>query len=216
MNEIKVGIDLDGVCCNFTYSLSKLANRFFKSKIIKDNKKEILFWDFNKWYISDDKLNFLWKQIDKSDNFWIKLKLLNKTDWKQLKEFSKDKRFVIYFITFRKNGQNLYNQTLTWLIKKGFKNPQLIFAKKKVEVIKALNIKYFIDDHLETCQEVGNYYDSIRNGLCCLFDYKYNQSKEFDLKNYRTRVDSLGDFLEMIKEIECNTISNTIQTKKIK
>lgn len=192
---IKIGIDIDGVIANFMHHFSILSRNMYGEHLpILESEDEILNWDIHKFYpLTEEQIINVFDEINNMDTFWMQLNLIDVKNWIRFKDEFNNKEFEVYFITSRINGKNLHYQTVEWLTYNGWKNPQVIFANKKHDAINLLNIDYFIDDKLSTCEMCF-----IKTN-CKVFIYDYPHNKKTVYANLK-RLKNLGEFIDFIKQ----------------
>lgn len=200
---MKIGVDLDGVCCNFVLHFSKLYRKIYGNEYpLLIDKEQISDWDFKFTGLSDIQINGIFDRINFTNDFWYTIPTLDINNFKYFRD--KFNMSEVYFITSRKNGRNIFYQTIRWLEDKGWRYPQLILSNNKSDIIADLNIEYFIDDSGETCNEIlcnPKLYDNDRNYKVktCIMDYPHNRqgivSEEIGLIK---RVNNLREFTDYI------------------
>ena len=157
IETVEIGIDLDGVVANFAKAFSIYANKFYGCPII-NHEKEILLWDWEKWYpISKEQVRVVWKLICETDNFWKKLEVLDRSDFDYMRDSLQSlKRANIYFITTRveSKGESVKKQSEEWLRMNGWTNPTVIVCKEKGKMAALLDLDFFIDDKTENIVDV--------------------------------------------------------------
>jgi uncharacterized HAD superfamily protein len=195
-----LGVDLDGVVANYAFTFSQLLRELYGKTLPLVNEDDFgLDWDWAKWYpLTKEQIDGAYlEEMPKVENFWMKLKLMDEADWTYFKDQVQSlKKTNVYFITSRisTEGYSVVKQSQKWLIEKGFENPNVIVHNYKGPVVKALNIKAFIDDKFGNCADVLNNNGSncevyLRN---CNYNLSYNHPK---IK----RVNSLKEFIDSIK-----------------
>lgn len=151
---INVGIDLDGVCCNFAKRYSEVCRNLFGEKCpIIQNESEILGWVWYDWYpINKDEWNKAWDSIRSTHNFWTTLEPIQPNQFFYMRDRIMNEPYInTYFITAREPsvGLSIAKQSIEWLESNGWKNPQVLEIQKKGPAIQALGISHFIDDKTE-------------------------------------------------------------------
>jgi uncharacterized HAD superfamily protein len=159
LKTLEIGIDLDGVIANFAKKFSEHAQKLYGNRCpIIQHEKEILMWDWTKWYpVTDDEVHEIWTDICNTNNFWISLDVLDFEDFVYMRDtLLKLDRANIYFITTRVEsvGMSVKNQSEYWLRYNGWKNPTVIVCKQKGEIARLLDLDFFIDDKTENLVEV--------------------------------------------------------------
>jgi len=199
---INVGIDLDGVIFNFSKKFSEYCNKRFGDRcpIITD-RTVVTDWHWEKWYsITKEEINLVWKDVEASQNFWQKLPLINRHEFDALRisfnKYDRKTNIVTYFITARipSAGNNLHEQCINSLTQYHWKIPQVILSSEKGNIVKDLNIKYFIDDKAENCIDVNE-----KNPECKVYIMDAQYNKHLTSANIK-RTSSLYHFINDIEQ----------------
>ena len=165
-----LAIDLDGVCFNF--------NQAYHDKLIKvtgENKFPTDWvpssWDWDKAYgYSNDEIALTWDNIVADKLFWRKLKPIPEPNvFTRLNVLSNE--HAIYFLTNRL-GVGCKQQTERALYEVGINFPTVIIAADKLPVLKSIKANFFIDDKLETMNQVQA---GLKADHLYLIDAPYNQ-----------------------------------------
>lgn len=150
-NKLKLGIDLDDVCCAFLDKFRQVAfNAVGKPLPEQPNPDD---WAMTSWKFTPVELDLVWRQIKQTKNFWEHLGKCKGTE--NLKEAALD--YQIYFITNRPPtlGRTPEEQACNWLRHNyDIEYPQVIVSKSKGPVAQALELFAFIDDKVENCRDV--------------------------------------------------------------
>lgn len=162
-----IGFDLDGVC----YPWQEIVHAYCYSHNITTESNPKIFW--TKWKVEhEDILTDLVNITAFYDNGTPYTGLLN-----MLERLSE--KYNIYYITSRPS--NVEEITAKYLFAWGFPDFQnLIFTKDKPQVIKALDIKYYVEDRVELAVAMHPYTKVF------LVDKPYNES--FVVPNGMTRI----------------------------
>ena len=200
MDIINIGVDLDGVLLDFSIMFSKYCNKRFGERCpIVTDRTVVTDWDWEKWYhITKEEIKLVWKDIEASKNFWQKLPLINRHEFDALRtsfnKYDKKTNVVVYFITARSSsaGDNLHLQCINSLAQYHWKNPQIILSKEKGQIVKNLNIKYFIDDKVENCIDAKK-----KNPECNVYIMDASYNKHLTDTNIK-RTSSLYHFINDI------------------
>lgn len=185
---MKIGIDMDGVLCDFTNAARLLMVCLF-GKPTPD--KIQTSWNFESLGLTPHEEKRLWKHIDLTPNWWEdSIKRLPSTNLLELA----DKNHDLFFITNRKpsTGHSIVHQTKLWLVMNtGLFIPTVIVTKQKGRLAETLGLNYFIDDKPENCQDV---YSNSPNTKVYIQDATYNQGA----LPHISRANSLNHFLAEI------------------
>lgn len=185
---MRIGIDLDGVVCDFTNSARLLMLTLF-GKPASD--KVQTSWNFESLGLTPQEEKTLWQQIDRCPNWWRdSIKRLPHTNLLE----QVDQNHELFFITNRKPaaGWSIERQTKYWLLRyTSVYCPTVLVTKDKGEVAKALNLDYFIDDKPANCEDV---YSNSHKTIVYIQDAPYNQGEVPHLQ----RASSLNDFFNKI------------------
>lgn len=149
---MKIGIDLDGVVCDFMGSARVICKELFDKP---DDSLIQTGWGLDSLGINQEEENQMWNVIDTQNNWWLTL-----DDEPGTSELARVvEEHDVYFITNRKRGQgdSVEVQSGEWLYNHhGLMCPTVISIKNKGPLIAALGLDYFIDDrdkNLEACLE---------------------------------------------------------------
>lgn len=189
----RIGIDLDGVLCNFVSSFSaKLIGVTGQDKFQgKDLKDPTLYpcWDWPQTHgYTNQQCDDTWDQVKKDPWFWRCLGWLP-----GLKDLQAALPTLmdhdLYFITNRL-GIGCKRQSEEWLKDQGIKNPTVLISPHKGSICAALDIQAYIDDKL------GNI-ESVKFMSPCTHAYLLDQpwNREGRLSNMRV-VGSVKEFLQ--------------------
>jgi len=193
---IRLGIDIDGVICDFSREVSKMANRLF-------NKQLPLGYLPKNWNWSDvltaEEWKAIWKELMATEDFW--LHLIELPGARELHSFlAKNNDTQVYFITSRAQsvGQSTLMQTTQWLERRGlwprFDRSTVIVteASEKWKYLKALEIPWYLDDYLPTIVQVQSICEGTRG---VVFDAPYNQDGRGIPRFY-----SVAAYLQQVKD----------------
>ena len=147
-----IALDIDGCLANFNNSYAKRL-----VKVTGENRfptpLEIPCWDWDKHYgYTNEEIAATWDSIIADRLFWQKLDTLVEPDvFTRINVISKTN--PVYFITNRV-GLNCKQQTEKWLYEQGINYPTVLIAANKRPIIESLKIEFFVDDRLETMNEL--------------------------------------------------------------
>lgn len=199
-NIINVGVDLDGVCANFTKKFSQFCNEIYGAKcyIVEDNSS-LKDWHWHHWYpIKEIEVQHVWEEIKKTRDFWTSLELLNRGQWEYfIDKIGKSNNINVYFITTREEtiGMTATKQSALWLEMNKWTQPFVIKTKMKEKFIEDLNIEFFIDDKAENLIDIKTY-----NPNCRIYaqDVPHNKALLDKSKLEYKRVSGLRQFADDI------------------
>lgn len=184
---MKIAFDIDGCLANFT---DAYAARIVK--VTGENRfpkpMHIPCWDWDKHYgYTDDQIAATIEDISKDRLFWEKLDpIALPIVFTKIELLSKE--HDVYFLTNR-FGTNCKQQTEKWLYKQGIYYPTVLIGSNKRPLLDTLKIEFFVDDKLETMNEVS----SPKKPHFYLLDTTYNKNRR---KESIQPVESVKDALE--------------------
>jgi len=211
-NIINVGVDLDGVCCNFVKKFSQICNQLYgpACRVIEDNN-EVKFWDWKLWYpIKDAEVSRAWEDIINTRDFWLSLELLHTGQWEYfVDKIGKCNNINVYFITTREEtiGMTSTRQSAIWLEMNSWKQPFVIKTMNKEKFVEDLNIEFFIDDKADNIIDIKKH-----NPTCRVYaqDLQYNLAQLVQSKIEYKRVPGLRQFTDdILKELYSRDYENT-------
>lgn len=157
-----LGLDIDGVFAEFCSRYAKfLAEENGKDLMPvgwQDNV-EIAYpvwnWDSHHGYSNAIQSNVWRNKILSSPTFWATLSPMPtaRESIRFLNTLSKNDH-KIYFLTHRM-GHRAKQQTEEWLYGIGMHYPTVLLSEDKVALVRALKIDTFVDDKLETCNDMA-------------------------------------------------------------
>jgi FMN phosphatase YigB (HAD superfamily) len=182
-----VGIDLDGVLADFTNAFRQLSLKLLGKP---DPSLIQTDWDFECLGLTSKEVDFVWRHIKETKNWWIKLGKLPGTDELQ--------RACIrpIFITSRVEtaGFPVAKQSEMWLMQNyGLVCPVVLVSDNKGPLAEALKLDWFIDDKVENCLDVA---DASVLTQVCIRTQPYNI--KFESTKVR-RVNTFNEFAEAVK-----------------
>lgn len=192
MDRPLVGLDVDGVLCDFVKEFLRLSRKY----LTKPKKGYIhsTYWFENAGWTKKE-VDYLWLKIRHTNNFWMTLDKLPKTN----ELMRRQKEFNLAFITSRvaTDGLPVVDQVQEWLFNQfAIKDPLVIVTDKKGLAAKELGLEAFIDDKDSHCLEVQK---ACPEAFVAIQDTTYN--KEFENGKYGIeRVSSLAEFFKRLKE----------------
>ncbi len=183
---MKLGIDCDGVLCNFSKRYAEYAKKFCGLDVDISQQRE---WSFESIGVPPEMDDRIWEEIKNTENFWRRLEPLSGA-WTL---FWSQRNHELFFITSRvpTKGMSVVAQTAGWLqYYHNIEFPTVLVAdqpSKKIPLALNLGIDAFVDDKPSTVK-------SMRNAgiLAYILDQPYNQDVE------DPRVKSVDEFLSQV------------------
>lgn len=187
-----VMFDLDGCLVDFVVAFTSLAHKLFPEagvKIVQSHQQPSYRWvDLDR-----EQVNLVWREIDKSDDFWIDLPALVGEDvWHKILVLS-DYR-PVYFVTARPDYAKY--QTEYWLRDHGIANPTVVMTKKKGEFAKAVGAGWSIEDKASNASMVSWLTED--KTASYLLDRPYNAAPDEFLASGVKRIYKVEEYLEAI------------------
>ena len=180
-----IAFDVDGVLAAFNLAYANLFIHLQGKdpfpKGWRNNPEWPPEWFWNRAYgCGGDCEKKAWDDhILKNGWFWERLDPLPDTEevFKQINALSRQNH-AVYFLTDRA-GLNAKRQTEKWLYAQGIDYPTAILTRTKIPVLKALNADFFIDDKLDTLNQLMQAVDDEKwrmdGKYFCLLDRPYNR-----------------------------------------
>ena len=176
-----IGLDIDGCFADFNTGYGKAlievgGNRFPEGYNFR--QPPVWYWERDAGYPPEVEKE-VWTNhiLAPEKNFWKKLDPLPgaREALPILDKLSREGNNV-YFLTHRV-GVTAKRQTEEWLYEHGMSYPTVILTgADKIPIIRALKIEFFLDDKVETMNEVGRVAEEERwMGHYLLFDAAYNR-----------------------------------------
>jgi uncharacterized HAD superfamily protein len=149
---LKIAFDIDGVLANFTEAYAKrLVKVSGKNRLPKPLTLPCWDWDAYYGYTKQEIADTI-ENVAQDKLFWQKLKPIPESEvFARIQALSSDND--VYFITNR-FGVSCKQQTEKWLYNQGISYPTVIISSKKLPIITSLGIEFFVDDKLETMNEM--------------------------------------------------------------
>lgn len=179
--EYRIGIDVDGVLCDFVNGFCDLAKR----KLDKDVCRTPNRWEWADDHLTQEEQAELWKHIKATPSWWGRLDALDKTNrTRKCLQSWYDSQYDLYAITTRP-GAGVQAVTAAWL-QVEFNLPISVIitrnALDKARVACALNLTHFIDDNADNCRAVLRELPECKTRL---FNANHNQDPDHDLNDHR-------------------------------
>lgn len=198
MNQIIIGIDLDGVIADYSHGFSNLLRDMYglsKPIVHEDDAQD---WDWTKWYpVTKKEIQEARDHINnRMGNFWSGLSPIYK-EFTYIQDFNDNPNVTVYFLTSRPATQlnSITRQTTTWLAKLGWVNPQVIANDRKEKFVKYLGIKYFVDDKVANCVAVKE-----ENPDCNVYLLERTHNSHIEVPDNIKIISSLEYFVNEVTE----------------
>lgn len=151
--RFNVGVDIDGVLADFTFSARQLCKYLFNGR--PDDSLIQTGWGFDSLGLTKEEENLMWRTIDAQRNWWTTFRRMPNTNL--LKHLTNEHRVI--FITNRKDGDDgswpIEVQSAEWLREQfNIFSPNVIISDSKGPVALGLKLDYFIDDRPKNVEEV--------------------------------------------------------------
>lgn len=165
-----IAIDVDGICANFTDAYAKRLVKVTGENFLP-KPLTLPCWDWDKHYgYTSDQIQATWESITKDALFWQKLDPIpSPAVFARLNVIAQT--HPTYFITNRM-GVKCKQQTEKFLYEAGINYPTVLITGNKKPVIEALKVEFFIDDRLDTMNELVG----LKKDHFYLQDEEYNRT----------------------------------------
>ena len=156
-----LGFDIDGVLADFITPFLKLLELRTGGRVIDpDTITDPNFMHHP--YLTKQIIMECMESASHDPEFWRALAPLpTPRQWRALDELSRDHQVV--FITHRwvRDTYDIHRVTCDWLNRHGVSDPVVHFTQdRKSVLVKELNIKLFVDDRHENCEDVATATDA--------------------------------------------------------
>ena len=195
-------LDLDGVFCDFTRAYGDLLIKVGGDLLPEGWRDDptfprTWFWERDAGYSAEIEKE-VWHShiLQKGSTFWQTLEPLPDARETLMMLNARQKRGdAVWFVSHRM-GYRAHQQTLDWLYENGIDYPCLFFAADKIPYLRLLDATFFIDDRIETLNELMR----VATEECWVLDKKwyflksapYNQDgRRLDLKVATSAKDAL-------------------------
>lgn len=188
--EYRIGIDVDGVLCDFVNGFCDLAKR----KLDKDVCRTPNRWEWADDHLTQEEQAELWKHIKENPGWWG---TLNSLDQNSQTYAAMDKwtrlGYDLYAITTRP-GVGAQLVTADWIMSEfGFPLPVIVTrdAIDKARIAYALRLTHFVDDNVDNCREV---FTAVPTARVRLYNASHNRNAGAEWES--RRIYKLEDLVE--------------------
>lgn len=187
-----LGFDIDGVLADFITPFLKLLElRTGGGVIDPDTITDPNFMHHP--YLTKQIIMECMESASYDPEFWRALAPLpTPRQWRALDELSRDHQVV--FITHRwvRDTYDIHRVTCDWLNRHGVSDPVVHFTQdRKSVLVKELNIKLFVDDRHENCEDVATATDA----AVFMLHRPYNQAFNHPKVRRVRQLDEIFDFV---------------------
>ena len=155
---MKLGFDLDGCLANFNVPFYKLLIARHGDRGPKDyNPADPPVWEWPRYLgYTEAEERQCWDEVWSGRSFWQELQAIPGEERTiiMLHAMNVYDGHEIHFITNRK-GRAAQYQSAWFLSRYGFNQPSVIIAKEKLPIVRALQLDAYIDDKIETANELS-------------------------------------------------------------
>jgi len=157
-----IGFDIDGVLADFvTPFLLLLERRAGRGPIKPEAYADPNFSDHP--FLSKEIVSECLSDISDDPNFWQALAPIpSRHQWRSLDRLSREGRLVFLTHRWQRDTYDINQITCSWLEKHGVSNPVVhVTQEKKSLLIQKLDVKLFVDDRHENCEDVATQTDAL-------------------------------------------------------
>lgn len=192
MDNLRVGMDIDGVLAQFNPAYIKLIRE--AGFTCPDEGTDFPnCWAYDKQAGMDpESIARMWTTIKKDPTFWLRL-----DPYPDTIEFLAELHVLpidVYFISNR-FGKNAKWQTEQWLRSYGVRNPTVLVTSKKAQACNLLEINMYIDDYDTNCRSVVC--STLDHPMTFMLERPWNRNCE--VPKDVIRIKSIHEFLDHVK-----------------
>ena len=155
---MKLGFDLDGVLAQFNESFYELLRGRHGDRFPKGYEAcNPPCWEWPRYFgYTKEEEEACWQEVWNGRTFWQHLAVIDGEERTihKLNSLNGHDGHEIHFITNRR-GKAVQYQSAEFLWQNGFRHPSVIIARDKYPIIKALKLDAYIDDKIETANELA-------------------------------------------------------------
>lgn len=192
----KVGSDVDGVWADFNYGFTLMAKKLGYTEKVFTCKDSTTYYHMNQLF-TNKQLQELWGYVNESETFWENLPPVTlASNHYSLDKMIQDKKIDFYLMTQRM-GVDPQGQTQRWFkhfMKLDIPRENIIICSRnrRLDLVKRLDLDYYIDDCPDTLLEVSE----LRSPMCFGVEYSFN-SEIRNTENINW-VKSVGEYVNQI------------------
>ena len=154
---MRLGFDLDGVLAHFAIAFHQRLVDAHGDRCPKDyDPSQPPCWEWPRHFgYTQEEERACWDEVWDSRTFWQHLEVMpgEERTIHQLNALHVHDGHEIHFITHRR-GRAVQYQSAWFLTNAGFRHPSVIIAGDKYPIINALKLDAYIDDRIETVNEL--------------------------------------------------------------
>lgn len=192
---MRLGIDMDDVCCDFSSSYVALLNKLFGKPPLGTKPID---WEGSNFKLNAEETKQSWAEVAKVPDFWSNLRPLPSFDTETIKLLHVALAMHdVFFVTnrFDTPGDSPLKQSKYWLFANAYiQAPNVLISKDKGPMASVLQLDAFIDDRPKNCIDVLAALPACKVYLA---DASHNQT--FNDPRF-PRVKDLKEFLKLILE----------------
>ncbi len=153
---MNVGLDIDGVVADFLSPfLLLLEKRIDNGPISEETITDFRFKDHP--LVTEEVVSDCMQTVSYDSSFWQNLSsLITPRDWQKLENLSRRRQLVFVTHRYVRDTYDIHGITCDWLKMHGIREPVVHFTNElKAELVQNLEIRLFMDDRHENCQDVA-------------------------------------------------------------
>ncbi len=194
---MKYGFDLDGCLAQFNVPFYELlVARHGKRGPADYAPDQPPCWEWPRFLgYSEAEEKACWNEVWEGRTFWQQMDVIpgEERTIQQLNAINVHDGHEIHFITNRR-GEAVQYQSAWFLSKHGFRQPSVIIASDKFPVIRALRLDAYIDDKLETANDLA-----VENAKGTIHTRAYLRSTRHNAEKRHPRLRVVNSVWEMLE-----------------